>query len=99
MVKKIPCIPPIDHNDKFISDMKKKCDLFNSYLAEQCTPPINNNKLPSVSTVYTEPLLESFYFSADHTEHIIKKLDPSRAHGHDMTSIRMLKLCRDSKWK
>ena len=79
--------------------MKKKCDLFNSYLAEQCTPLINNNKRPSVSTVYTEPRLESFYFSADHAEHIIKKLDPSKAHGHDMTSIRMLKLCRDSKWK
>ena len=26
-VKEIPCIPPIYRNDKFVSDIKKKCDL------------------------------------------------------------------------
>ena len=97
--KKIPCIPPIYHNDKFVSDIKKKCDLFNSYFADQCTPLVNDSKLPSVLTVHTESLLESFHFSADHIGDIIKKLDPNKAHGHDMISIRMLKLCGDSIWK
>ena len=58
--KKIPWIPPVYHNDKFASDIKKKRDLFNSYFAEQCTPLVNNSKLPSALTVHTESLLESF---------------------------------------
>ena len=39
--KEIPCIPPFYHNDKSVSDIKKKCDLFNSYFAEQCTPLVS----------------------------------------------------------
>ena len=50
--KKTPCIPPIYNNDKFVSDIKKKCDLLNSYFAEQCTPLVNNSKLSSVLTVH-----------------------------------------------
>ena len=97
--KKIPCIFAIYRNGKFVSDINKKCDLFNLYFAEQCTSLINDSKLPSVLTVHTESLLESFHFSADHIGDIIKKLDPNKAHGHDMISIRMLKLCGDSIWK
>ena len=87
------------HNDKFLSDVKKKRDLFNSYFAEQCTSLVNNSKFPSVLTVHTESLLESVYFSGNHIGVIIKKLDPNKAHGHHMISIRMLKLCEDSIWK
>ena len=97
--KKIPCIPPIYYNDKFVSDIKKKYDLFNSYFADQCTPLINGSKFPSVLTVQTESHLESYHFSADHIGDIIKELDPNKAHGHDMISICMLKLCGDSTWK
>ena len=97
--KRIPCIPPIYHNNKFVSYIKRKRDLFNSHFADQCTPLLNDSKLPSVLTVHTESLLESFHFSADHIGDIIKKLDPNKAHGHDMISIRMLKLCGDSIWK
>ena len=70
----------------------------NSYFEEQCTALVNDSKLPSVLTVHTESLLESFYFSADHIRDI-KKLDPNKAHGYDMMSIRMLKLSVDSVWK
>ena len=97
--KKIPCIPPTYHNDKFVSEVKKKCDLFNSYFTEQCTPLVNDSKLPSVLTVYTESLLESFHFSPDHIGDIVKKLEPNKAHGHGMIRIHMLKLCGDSIWK
>ena len=65
----------------------------------QCTPLINDSKLPSVFTVYTESLLESFHFSPDQIGDIVKKLDPNKAHGHGMISIHMLKLCGDSIWK
>ena len=27
--KNVPCIPPIYHSNKFVSDIKKKCDLYN----------------------------------------------------------------------
>ena len=81
-----------------MSDIKKKCDLFTLYFAEQCTPLVNNSKLPSVLTVPTKSLLELFYFFVDHIGDV-KKLDPNKAHGHNMISIRMLKLCGDSTWK
>ena len=101
--KKIPCITSIYHNDKFVSNIKKKCELFifNSYFAEQPTPLVNNSKFPFVLTVNTESLLESFYFSVDHIGDI-KKLNLNKAHGHKMISIRMLRLCGDSygnHWK
>ena len=89
--KKIPCIPPFYHYDKFVSDIKKKCDLFNSYFADQYTPLVNGSKLASVLIAHTESPLESFHFSADHIGDIIKKLDPNKAHGHDMISTRILK--------
>ena len=82
-----------------VSDIEKKCDIFNSYFAEQYIPLVNNSKLPSVLKVHTELLVEKFLFSADYLGDIIKKLDPNKAHGHDMISIRMLKLCQDPIWK
>ena len=30
--KRVPCIPPIFHDNKFITDFSKKADLFNSFL-------------------------------------------------------------------
>ena len=41
--------------------LERKCDLFNSYFVDQCTPLVNDSKLPSVLTVHTELLLESFH--------------------------------------
>ena len=89
MIKKY-LYTPIYNNSKFVSHIKKKCDIFNSYFAEQCTPLLNSSKLPSVLTVYTESILESFYCPADHIGDAIKKLDSNKAHRHDMISIRMI---------
>ena len=35
--KKIPCMPPIYHKNKFTSENKANCELFNLYFAGQCT--------------------------------------------------------------
>ena len=35
--KKIPCIPPLYHDDKFVCDFKEKSKIFNNYFAEQCS--------------------------------------------------------------
>ena len=34
--KKIPVIPPLFHNNNFISDFKEKSELFNEHFSEQC---------------------------------------------------------------
>ena len=45
--KKIPVIPPIFHDNKFITDFKQKAEIFNSHFSKQCTPLINNSKISS----------------------------------------------------
>ena len=35
--KKIPCIPPLLHQDKFVTDFKEKADIFNNFFANQCS--------------------------------------------------------------
>ena len=32
--KKVPCIPPIFHDNKFVTDFSKTADLFNSFFAK-----------------------------------------------------------------
>ena len=34
--KKVPVIPPLFHNNNFISDFKEKSELFNEHFSEQC---------------------------------------------------------------
>ena len=35
--KKVPCIPSMFHQDEFMTEFKKKAELFNSVFANQCT--------------------------------------------------------------
>ena len=35
--KKIPCIPPLFHENKFITNFKEKAELFNTFFANHCT--------------------------------------------------------------
>ena len=44
--KKIPVIPPIFYDNRFITDFKQKAEIFNSHFFKQCTPLINNSKIP-----------------------------------------------------
>ena len=94
--RKIPWIPPLCHNNKFISEIKAKCELFNSYFAEQCTPLVENSQLSTRFTTYTDSVLTSIDFSVEQVSNIIKKLDPNKAHGHDKISKHMLKICGNS---
>ena len=34
--KKVPCILPLFHDNKFVIDFREKAELFNSFFAEQC---------------------------------------------------------------
>ena len=55
--KKIPCIPPLFENNEYITDFKKKAELFNSFFANQCFLINNNSQLsPTLSYKINERL-------------------------------------------
>ena len=93
---KIPCIPPLIVDDQFVVDFHKKAEMFNEYFSKQCSIIQNGSSLPNEMETWTNKTLTSIDFSEDDIYKIIKKLDTNNAHGYDMISIRMLKLCRVS---
>ena len=94
--KKIPCIPPLFHENKFVTDFKEKAELFNHFFVNQCSLLSNNSVLPTDLPQLTNKCLDSIHFSSNDIAKIISHLDPNKAHGHDMLSIRMIKLCGNS---
>ena len=94
--KKIPCIPPLLHQDKFVTDFKEKANIFNNFFANQCCIVSNNSELPVILTRKTHESLSTIDFSTDDILKIIRNLDLNKAHGHDMISIRIIKICDTS---
>ena len=76
--------------------LKKRVDflvlfsLINALLYE------NNSILPSELKLLTEHTLISCYFSEPDILQIINNQDSSKAHGHDMITIPVLKLCGET---
>ena len=95
--KKIPVIPPPFHNNNFICNFKEKSELFNENLTEQCSLIQSKSIVPSIVTPLTHTLLSSN--TGDDIKSIINKLDLNKVHGHDLVSIRMIKLCGNSIYK
>ena len=84
------------HNNKYIVDSKEKSEIFNTLLPEQCSLIPNKSVLPSELPLLTENSLANCHFSKNDILQIIRNLDSNKAHGHNMISIRTLKLCGDS---
>ena len=63
--KKIPCIPPLFPDIKFITDFKKKAELFNSFFSKQCSIIKNGSKLPSNLVYYTNEKLSDIVFNSE----------------------------------
>ena len=93
--KKIHCISPIYYNN-YIIDFKEKTQIFNDFFSNQCTLVENTSKLPTDSFKRTNSLLSTVSFTKDDIAKIIKNLNPNKAHGFDMISIRMIKICGES---
>ena len=93
---KIPCIPPLFQDNKFITDFKEKSKTFNSFFAKQCSLIANGRTLPSLFPLIKEKSPANIDFSVDDIKNIINKLDSNKVHGDDMISILMLKLCDKS---
>ena len=94
--KKIPLIPPLLVDDKFVTDMKMKADYFNEFFAKQCTPLKNDSVLPINQIFLTQSRLANLDFNEDEILKIIRALNIHKAHGHDDISIRMIKICDKS---
>ena len=94
--KKVSCIPPIFHNNKFIIDFRENAELFNSFFANQCSLLRNSSVLPTDFELFTDKFLSNITFTGNDIGRIINSLDPNKAHDHDMMNIRMLKICGDS---
>ena len=94
--KKIPIIPPLLVNDKFVTDIQIKANIFNKFFADQCTPLKNNSSPPANQIFLTQSRLTSLDFDEDELFKIIRALNINKAHGHDDISIRMIKVCDKS---
>ena len=97
--KKIPCIPPVFHESKFITDFKEKAQLFNHFFVNQYSLLSNNKVLPTNLPQLTSKCLDSIHFSSSDIAKIISRLDLNKAHDHDMLSIQMIKICGNSIYK
>ena len=80
-------------DDKFVTDIKTKADLFNKFFAEQCTPLKNASKLSSNQIYLTQSQLVSLNFNQDEILKIISALNSHKAQGYDDISIRMIQIC------
>ena len=97
--KKIPTIPPLLVDNNFVTDIQTKANIFNTFLAEQCTPLKNNSVLPVNQMFLTQSRLNYIDFNEDEILKIIRALNIHKAHGHDDISIRMIKNCDKSLLK
>ena len=94
--KKTPCIPPLLHQDKFVTDFKEEANIFNNFFANQCSIVSNNSELSVILTEKTHESLSTIDFPTDDILKSIRNLNPNKSHGHDMISIWMTKICDTS---
>ena len=89
---KIPRIPPLLVQNKFIIDFKEKAELFNNHFTSQCTPLLNNSELPPL-VFRTNSRISSVVITCNEIKDIIAGLNTNKAHGPDNISVNMVKLC------
>ena len=77
--KKIPNIPPLNVNDKIISNFEKKVELFNSHFVSQCIP-ISNSSVPPPLEYKTNGRLASLNIKEDDIYLLLKNVNPEKAH-------------------
>ena len=60
MGRKVPSIPPIFHDNKFITDFREKAELFNSFFASHCALITNTSELPTNCKSFTDKSLSKY---------------------------------------
>ena len=61
--KKISCIPPLLQDNKYVTDFKKKAELFNLFFAEKCTIIDNSSESPSNFFKKTDKSISAITFT------------------------------------
>ena len=80
-------------DNKFVTDIQTKVNIFNKFFTEQCTP-LTNDSVVLVNQIFlTQSRLNYINFNEDEILKIIRALNIHKAHGHDDISIRMIKIC------
>ena len=73
--KKIPLIPPLWIDDKFVTDIRTKANIFNKFFAEQCTPLRSGSVLPVNQMFLTQARLKTLDFREVEILKIIRALN------------------------
>ena len=76
----MPYIPPIFHNNMYVTDFKEKSEIFNSFFADQSSLILNNSILQSELKLLIEHTLTSCDFSETEILQIIDSQDSNKAH-------------------
>ena len=63
-------MPPIYHDNNYITDFKEKAQIFNNFFTKQCTLVENTSKLPIDSFKRTNNLLSSLWLWHDQYSHV-----------------------------
>ena len=93
--KKVPRILSL-FDYEYVTDFKKKTELFHFFFAKQCSLISNSSELPLNLHFTPKKRLDTLNFSNNNIENIIQNLDPNKTHGHDEISIRIIKICGKS---
>ena len=89
---KVPRIPPLFSDGKFITDCVEKATIFNDYFAKQCTPFQTGSTLPPL-VYHTTNRLSYFDIKIEEVVDILKVLKTNKSHGPDNISVSMIQLC------
>ena len=79
------------HNS-YITNCKEKASIFNNFFLSQCTPFVNYSVLPDIR-FHTNSRISSFEINLTEINATITGLNAKKAHGPDLISANMVKLC------
>ena len=85
--KKIPLIPPLLIDYKFVTDAQSKGNISNKFFADQCTALKNDSVLPTNQIFLTQARLGSLDFNEGDFLKIMRALNVNEAQGHNDISI------------
>ena len=92
--KKVRIIPPLLIDDKFVTDIQTKVNIFNNFFADQYRPLRSDSALPTSQMFLTLSRQCTLNFNEKEIIEIIRNLNVHKA--RDGISIKMVKICDKS---
>ena len=78
---------------------KEEPKMLKTFFTDHCSMLRNKSDLPTILSQKTLESLTTIDFPNNDFLKIIRNLDPNKPYGHDIISIRMVKMCDDSTCK